>query len=92
MLTHKNIVSNVISASKKFPFKKNQTALSFLPLCHIFERTFVYGYIYNGISVHFAESLDTISENLLEVKPNFMTALLRLLKRYMKKSTIREMN
>jgi len=85
MLTHKNIVSNVISASKKFPFKKNQTALSFLPLCHIFERTFVYGYIYNGISVHFAESLDTISENLLEVKPNFMTAVPRLLEKVYEK-------
>lgn len=85
MLTHKNIVSNVISASKKFPFKKKQIALSFLPLCHIFERTFVYGYMYNGISVNFAESLDTISENLMEVKPNFMTAVPRLLEKVYEK-------
>ena len=82
MLSHGNIVSNVISATKKFPFEdRNQTALSFLPLCHIFERTFIYGYLYNNISVYFAESLDTISENLKEVKPNFMTVVPRLLEK-----------
>ena len=82
MLSHGNIVSNVISATKKFPFEdRNQTALSFLPICHIFERTFIYGYLYNNISVYFAESLDTISENLNEVKPNFMTAVPRLLEK-----------
>ena len=82
MLSHGNIVSNVISASKRFPFEdRNQTALSFLPICHIFERTFIYGYLHNSISVYFAESLDTISENLNEVKPNFMTAVPRLLEK-----------
>jgi long-chain acyl-CoA synthetase len=82
MLSHGNIVSNVISATKRFPFEdRNQTALSFLPLCHIFERTFIYGYLYNNISVYFAESLDAISENLKEVKPNFMTAVPRLLEK-----------
>ena len=82
MLSHGNIVSNVISATKRFPFEdRNQTALSFLPICHIFERTFIYGYLYNNISVYFAESLDTISENLNEVKPNFMTAVPRLLEK-----------
>ena len=82
MLSHGNIVSNVISATKKFPFEdRNQTALSFLPLCHIFERTFIYGYLYNNISVYFAESLDTISEDLKEVKPNFMTVVPRLLEK-----------
>ena len=82
MLSHGNIVSNVISATKRFPFEdRNQTALSFLPICHIFERTFIYGYLHNSISVYFAESLDTISENLKEVKPNFMTAVPRLLEK-----------
>ena len=82
MLSHDNIVSNVISATKKFPFENsNQKALSFLPLCHIFERTFIYGYLFNDIEVYFAESLDTISENLKEVKPNFMTAVPRLLEK-----------
>jgi long-chain acyl-CoA synthetase len=82
MLSHENIVSNVISATRRFPFEdRNQKALSFLPLCHIFERTFIYGYLYNSISVYFAESLETISENLNEVKPNFMTAVPRLLEK-----------
>ena len=82
MLSHGNIVSNVISATTKFPFEdRNQKALSFLPLCHIFERTFIYGYLHNSIEVYFAESLDTISENLKEVKPNFMTAVPRLLEK-----------
>jgi long-chain acyl-CoA synthetase len=82
MLTHRNIVSNVISATKRFPFEdRNQRALSFLPLCHIFERTFIYGYLYNHIEVYYAESLETISENLKEVKPNFMTAVPRLLEK-----------
>ena len=82
MLSHGNIVSNVISATKRFPFeKRNQTALSFLPICHIFERTFIYGYLHNSISVYFAESLETIGDNLKEVKPNFMTAVPRLLEK-----------
>ena len=82
MLSHENIVSNVISATRRFPFEdRNQKALSFLPLCHIFERTFIYGYLSNSISVYFAESLETISENLNEVKPNFMTAVPRLLEK-----------
>lgn len=82
MLSHRNIVSNVISATKKFPFEdRNQKALSFLPLCHIFERTFIYGYLYNNIEVYFAESLETISENLNEIHPNFMTAVPRLLEK-----------
>ena len=82
MLTHSNIVSNVISATKKFPFEdRNQSALSFLPMCHIFERTFIYGYLYNSIEVYFAESLETIADNLKEIKPNFMTAVPRLLEK-----------
>ena len=82
MLSHGNIVSNVISATKRFPFeKRNQTALSFLPICHIFERTFIYGYLHNSISIYFAESLESISDNLKEVKPNFMTAVPRLLEK-----------
>ena len=82
MLSHGNIVSNVISATKRFPFEnRNQTALSFLPICHIFERTFVYGYLHNSISVYFAESLESIGDNLKEVKPNFMTAVPRLLEK-----------
>ena len=82
MLNHSNIVSNVISASKKIPLNINSSCtLSFLPVCHIFERTFVYLYIYNSLEVYFAESLETIPENLKEVKPHFITAVPRLLEK-----------
>ena len=83
MLSHNNIVSNVISASSKFPFKEIgiKTALSFLPVCHVFERVQLYGYLYHGIAVYFAESLETIGENLKEVKPQIMSAVPRLLEK-----------
>ena len=82
MLSHNNIVSNVLSTSKRFPFETGkETALSFLPICHVFERVVLYSYLYNGIKVYFAESLETISENLKEVKPQIMTAVPRLLEK-----------
>ncbi|MAH82256.1 MAG: long-chain fatty acid--CoA ligase [Flavobacteriaceae bacterium] len=82
MLSHSNIVSNVLSTSNRFPFEKGkETALSFLPICHVFERVVLYSYLYNGIDVYFAESLETISDNLKEVKPEIMTAVPRLLEK-----------
>ena len=82
MLSHENIVTNVISGSKRLPLIKGKAkALSFLPLCHIFERVILYIYTFNGISIYFAESLETIADNLKEVKPNTMTAVPRLLEK-----------
>tara|TARA_B100000686_G_C16805386_1_gene989752 strand:- start:2445 stop:4220 length:1776 start_codon:yes stop_codon:yes gene_type:complete len=82
MLSHQNIVSNVISSSIKLPLEKGRSkALSFLPVCHIYERMILYLYLYNSIEVYFAESLDTISENINEVKPNAMTSVPRLLEK-----------
>ena len=82
MLSHCNIVSNVLSTSNRFPFETGkETALSFLPICHVFERVVLYSYLYNGIDVYFAESLETISDNLKEVKPEIMTAVPRLLEK-----------
>ena len=81
MLSHQNIVSNVLSSQKRVPFEHGATALSFLPVCHIFERMILYLYQYCGISVYFAEGLDMISENLKEVKPNVMTVVPRLLEK-----------
>ena len=82
VLTHNNIVSNVLSASKRLPLNiGNSKALSFLPVCHIFERVILYVYYFNSIEIHFAESIETIGENLKEVKPNFMTAVPRLLEK-----------
>lgn len=82
MLSHNNIVSNVIASQKRLPlgfFKAK--ALSFLPLCHIYERMLLYLYFYSGTKIYFAQSLETISENLNEVKPDFMTAVPRLLEK-----------
>lgn len=81
MLSHHNIVSNVLASKERVPFEQGGSALSFLPVCHIFERMILYLYQYCGISVYFAEGLDTISENLKEIKPNTMTVVPRLLEK-----------
>ena len=87
MLSHQNIVSNVINSKKTFPFEDNVAAksLSFLPLNHIFERMVSYIYITSGISIYYAESLDTIAENLKEVKPNLFCTVPRLLEKVYEK-------
>jgi len=82
MLSHHNVVSNVLSSSKRLPVTiGGSSALSFLPVCHIFERVILYIYMYNSVSVYFAESLETIADNLREIKPNVMTAVPRLLEK-----------
>ena len=82
MLTHRNIVSNILSASKRLPPMENKNkALSFLPLCHIFERIIIYMYYYSRVEIYFAESLETISENLNEIRPFYMTAVPRLIEK-----------
>jgi len=81
MLTHNNIVSNVLASNDRVPFEYGSTSLSFLPVCHIFERMILYLYQYCGISIYFAEGLDKISDNLKEVHPNVMTVVPRLLEK-----------
>lgn len=82
MLSHKNIASNAINSSTRLPLDAGQAkALSFLPVCHIYERMLQYMYQYNGVSVYFAESIETISDNLKEVKPEVMSAVPRLLEK-----------
>ncbi|MFV0247965.1 MAG: AMP-dependent synthetase/ligase [Tenacibaculum sp.] len=79
MLSHKNIVSNVLASKLRVPLNDGkEKALSFLPLCHIFERMILYLYQCCGVSIYFAESLEKLSENAQEVKPNVMTAVPRL--------------
>ncbi len=80
MLTHKNLLSNILASSELYPVGLER-ALSFLPLSHIFERMVVYMYFYLGVSVYYAESLDTIVANLAEVKPNCFTTVPRLLEK-----------
>ncbi|HYM93102.1 MAG TPA: long-chain fatty acid--CoA ligase, partial [Chitinophagaceae bacterium] len=79
MLSHRNIISNVISSMPCFP--PGTRALSFLPLNHIFERMVTYLYLFKGLSVYYAESLDTIGENLKEVRPHMFTTVPRLLEK-----------
>ncbi len=80
MLTHGNLLSNVLTCCTLFP-PNYHTALSFLPLCHIFERMVVYIYFYLGISVYYAENMDAIVANMNEVKPDGFTTVPRLLEK-----------
>ena len=83
MLTHNNILSNALAVADLFPPDVSSTgkALSFLPICHIFERTAVYSYINVGLSIYYAESMETIGENLKEVQPDIFTTVPRLLEK-----------
>lgn len=81
MLSHHNVLSNVMACIPCFPPGTDQRALSFLPLNHVFERMVTYVYLFKGASIYYAESLDTISENLKEVRPNMFTTVPRLLEK-----------
>ncbi len=83
MLSHKNIVTNVENGCESFPFEVNPAgrSLSFLPLNHIFERTVTYIYLRSAISVFYAENMETIGENLKEVKPTMFCTVPRLLEK-----------
>ncbi len=83
MLTHKNILTNVMDSGRvleQIPIE-HKSALSFLPLNHIFEKMCTYIYLFFGFSIHYAESMDTIGANLKEVKPYLFTAVPRLLEK-----------
>lgn len=82
MLSHRNVVKNVIYSCDRLPLERGSSrALSFLPICHIFERVISYIYQYVGVEIVFAESLETISDDLKEFKPEVMTAVPRLLEK-----------
>ncbi len=87
MLTHENIVTNVFFSKQSFPFEDapQHKVLSFLPLNHIFEKCVTYIYLFSCISIYYAESLDTIGENLKEVKPDGFTTVPRLLEKVFEK-------
>ena len=84
MLSHKNIVSIVITATPRIPgiIKNESRVLSFLPVCHSFERFIQYLYIYNGASIYFAEAIDTIKADLNYCQPTIFTAVPRLLEKF----------
>ena len=78
MLSHSNIVSNVLGCSEVLHLDESDVALSFLPLCHIFERTACYLQIYRGVTIAYAESPDTVPQNLIEVRPTVVASVPRL--------------
>ncbi len=79
MLTHSNLVSNFTETTKVHHLSNKHRALSFLPLCHVYERMMNYHYQYKGISIYYAESMGAISENLKEIKPHIFVTVPRLL-------------
>ncbi len=81
MLTHRNIISNIHSCESLFPIEVVQTALSFLPLCHSYERMLTYVYMYLGISIYYAEAMDKIADNLKEIRPQAFSTVPRLLEK-----------
>lgn len=85
MLSHNNIVFNVMSARDITPCQAFDRSLTFLPPCHAYERMVVYTYMYIGITIHIAESLDKIGQNIGEVKPHIMTAVPRILEKVYEK-------
>ncbi len=86
MLSHNNIVSNVLDSSSRIPFEAGTNrALSFLPICHIYERMLTYLYQYMGCSIYFGESIEKVSENIKEVAPNVMTGVPRLIEKVYEK-------
>ena len=81
MLSHRNIMSNVVSCGQIFDFNHTQRTLSFLPISHVFERTVNYYFQSVGISIYYAENMGTISDNLKEIKPHIFISVPRLLER-----------
>ncbi len=81
MLSHYNIISNFMAVKEIPPVGEEGRALSYLPLCHIYERMLVYLYQYSGISVYYAESPATVGDNLRDIKPHILSTVPRLLEK-----------
>jgi long-chain acyl-CoA synthetase len=78
MLMHSNFVSNVQSVTTIIEFNEKDTVLSFLPLSHVLERMVTFAYLYKGCSIGYAESIETVGENLLEIRPQIMVSVPRV--------------
>lgn len=89
MLTHDNIISNVIDAGEKYTFSPDDRPLSVLPLSHVFERSAMYLYILNGMAVHYAESVEKVPENLLEVRPTIFVGVPRIFEKVYAKAKLK---
>ena len=85
MLSHNNLLSNVEGCISRIPADNNSNVLTFLPACHVYERMLHYLYMYLGCRIHYAESLETIGENIKEVHPEIFTAVPRLIEKVFEK-------
>lgn len=81
MLSHANLLSNVEAVYHIFPVDEHCKAVSYLPLCHVYERMNIYTYIYLGVSIYYAENMGTIADNIREVQPEILTTVPRLLEK-----------
>ncbi len=89
MLTHNNIVSNVIDSGEKYTFSADDVPLSVLPLSHVFERSAMYLYILNGMAVHYAESVEKVPDNLREVRPTIFVGVPRIFEKVYAKAKLK---
>jgi len=87
ILTHANIVSNIKSTAEVFPLSSSDVLISYLPLSHVFERMVEYFCFWKGVCIAYAEGLDTLAENLLEVRPTVMAVVPRVLEKIQGKVT-----
>ena len=81
ILTHSNLVSNIHASFGLFPFGSDEIGMSFLPLCHVYERMLDYHYFWSGVSIAYAESIEALPQNLLEVRPTVMAVVPRILEK-----------
>lgn len=87
MLSHGNLVSNAVDCASLFVFHSAQdVALTYLPPSHVFERMILYLYVLTGVQIHYAESIESLPQNLLEVRPNIMTTVPRMLEKAFEKA------
>lgn len=89
MLSHANLISNVIDAGEKYSFSERDKPLSVLPLSHVFERTGMYLYILNGMCVHYAESIEKVPDNLLELSPTIFVGVPRIFEKVYAKAKLK---
>ncbi|HNQ83794.1 MAG TPA: AMP-dependent synthetase/ligase, partial [Bacteroidales bacterium] len=81
MLSHRNLLSNVMGVKHIFPVDENCKGLSYLPLCHVYERMDIYTYHYLGLSIYYVENMGTIADNIREIRPEIFTTVPRLLEK-----------
>lgn len=89
MLSHRNIASNSTDCQDRIPVTSGSWALSFLPVCHVYERMLIYLYCWRGIPIYFGQSLETVGDDIREVKPHIFTAVPRLLEKVFDKIMVK---